>query len=82
MKRKVPTTMAECFELIENEMFHGPWVLGEAYSICDAYLFTVAQWLEADGIDPARLPKVADHRRRMAEEPAVRKVLAQELQVL
>ncbi len=78
MKRKVPQNMYDCFALIETGMLAGPWVMGERYSICDAYLFTVAQWLEGDGVDPARLPKVAAHRQRMSERPAVRKALARE----
>lgn len=78
MKRKVPQNMYDCFALIETAMLAGPWVMGERYSICDAYLFTVAQWLEGDGVDPARLPKVAAHRQRMSERPAVRKALARE----
>src|SRR6201992_3639037 len=40
MQRKVPETVGACFELIETEFFKGPWVLGEAYSVCDPYLFT------------------------------------------
>jgi glutathione S-transferase len=78
MKRKLPETMGACFDLIEREMFKGPWVMGNAYSICDPYLFTIAEWLEGDGVDPARLPKIHDHRRRMAERPAVKRALAQE----
>ena len=35
-------------------------------------------WLEGDGVDTARLPKVLDHRPRMAERPAVKAVLAAE----
>jgi glutathione S-transferase len=76
MKAKVPQTMAACFELIETSMFAGPWVMGDAYTICDAYLYTIAGWLEADGVDPSRFPKVLDHRNRMAERPAVKAVLA------
>lgn len=79
MKRKVPESVGACFELIEREMLEGPWVLGEAYTICDPYLFTLAQWMEADGVDPKRFPKVADHRQRTAQRPAVRKAIAQEL---
>ena len=79
MKEKVPQSVGECFELIEREMFVGPWVIGRTFSICDPYLYTLAQWLEADGIDPARYPKIADHRRRMSEDPEVRKVIAAEL---
>ena len=78
MKRKVPQSVGECFELIEREMFAGPWVTGDSYTICDPYLFTVASWLEADGVDPVRFPKVRDHRQRMSERPAVKKALAAE----
>jgi glutathione S-transferase len=79
MKRKVPETMAACFALIERNMLRGPWVMGESFTICDPYLFTLAGWLEGDGVDIATLPKVADHFRRMKERPAVKKVLAEEL---
>jgi glutathione S-transferase len=78
MKRKVPQTFGACFALIEQQMLKGPWVMGEQYTICDPYLFTLAGWLEGDGVDLAGLPKVADHRKRMSERPAVMKVLAGE----
>jgi glutathione S-transferase len=78
MKRKVPETMGDCFALIESKMLRGPWVMGEAYTICDPYLFTIARWLEGDSVDPARFPKVKAHMDRMSERTAVRKVLAAE----
>ena len=76
MREKVADNMATCFQLIEDEMFVGPWVMGEQYTICDPYLFTVSSWLEGDGVDIARFPRVAAHAKRMAERPAVRKALA------
>lgn len=78
MTRQVPANETACFQLIEHEMLAGPWVLGEAYSICDAYLFTVTGWLEGDGVDRRQFPKVHAHYERVAARPAVRKVLAQE----
>jgi glutathione S-transferase len=75
MKQKVPQTMAECFELIETEMFRGPWVMGDNYSISDCYLFTISRWLEGDGVEVERFPRVADHARRMRERPAVQRVM-------
>jgi glutathione S-transferase len=74
MKRKVPQNVGECFALIENQMLEGPWVIGEGFTICDPYLFTLASWMEGDGVDPARFPKIQDHQRRMKQRPAVRKV--------
>jgi glutathione S-transferase len=79
MKKKVPQSVGECFGLIEREMLRGPWAMGEAYTVCDMYLFTLAQWLEADGVDLAKLPRVAEHRRRMAENPVVARAIAAEL---
>ncbi|XOV88546.1 MAG: glutathione S-transferase family protein [Pseudomonadota bacterium] len=78
MKRKVPENMASCFELIENEYLEGPWVLGEQYTVADAYLFTIASWLEADGVDVNRFPRVLAHRNAMQKRPAVQAVLARE----
>ncbi len=79
MQRKVPQTVGECFSLIEREMLVGPWVMGDTYTVCDPYLFTLSQWLEGDGVDVARFPKLKDHMQRMSERPGVKKVLAQEL---
>jgi glutathione S-transferase len=79
MQRKVPESVGACYRLIEDNMLAGPWVMGETYTICDPYLFTIAQWMEADGVDPSRLPKVSDHRRRMSERPQVRAAIAEEL---
>lgn len=76
LKQKVPHNMADCFALIERDMLAGPWVLGAAYSVCDAYLFTISRWLAGDGVDVARFSNVQAHAQRMAARPAVQKVLA------
>jgi glutathione S-transferase len=77
MRRKASLNVAECFALIEAHMFKGPWVMGQDYSLADPYLFAVTGWLARDGVDSAPYPKVMDHFARMAERPAVRKVLAE-----
>lgn len=77
MRRKVPKTMTVCFQLIEDELLKGAFVMGETFSICDAYLFTVSDWLEDDGVDPRQFPRVHAHRERVRARPAVSKVLAE-----
>lgn len=76
MKRKVPQTVGDCFRLIEQKMFKGPWVMGDQYTVADPYLFTVSRWIEGDQVDTSALPKILDFRKRMAERPAIAKVLA------
>jgi glutathione S-transferase len=75
MKRRVPESMGQVFALIENGILAEPWVLGDAYSSCDSYLFSASRWLERDGVDLTRLPRVLAHRARMLERPAVQRVL-------
>jgi glutathione S-transferase len=75
MKRKVPESVGATFDLIEKAM-SGPWAMGDSFTVSDPYLFTMSGWMEGDGLDLSRYPKVMDHRRRMSERPAVRKVMA------
>lgn len=76
MARKVSANMRECFAYLESAYLQGPWVLGEAYSVSDAYLFTMAQWLKNDGVDVAEFPKVLAHQQRMLQRPAVARAMA------
>jgi glutathione S-transferase len=76
MKIKVPQNMTECFALIQDDYFKGPWLMGKDYSIADAYLYTLLTWLEGDGVDPAKFPVLIDYRSRMEQRPAVKKVRA------
>jgi glutathione S-transferase len=79
MQRKVPQSVGACYDMIEARMLRGPWVMGSEYTIADPYLFTLAQWLEEDGVDPARIPRVVAHRARMEARPNVKKAIAEEL---
>lgn len=73
---KVASNMADCCALIESGMLAGPWVMGETYSIADPYLHTICGWLEGDGVDVSRFPRISDHMQRMAERPAVKRAKA------
>jgi glutathione S-transferase len=78
MRRKVAENEAECFRMIESQYLQGPWVMGEQFTVADGYLFTIAGWLEGDGVDMGQFPRVRDHFERMQARPAVSKVLALE----
>lgn len=74
MTADVPKTLSACFELIEKEMLKGQWVHGDDFSISDPYLYRIASWMEADGVDPQKYPKVLAHRNAMADRDSVKKV--------
>lgn len=79
MKRKIPDSVGACFDHVERHALAGPFVMGEQYTVADPYLFTVAGWIERDGLSPFRFPKVMAHREMMAERDAVKRALAEYL---
>lgn len=76
MKAKVPQTMAACAAYIESRL-EGPFVLGERYSVADPYLYTIAHWLEGDGVDTSAFPRILAHRARVDERPATQRARAE-----
>jgi glutathione S-transferase len=82
MQRKVPESVGACYDIIESRMLRGPWVMGETYTIADPYLFTIAQWLEDDGVDSRRIPRVIEHRFRVAERANVKSAIAEEQAIM
>ena len=75
MTAKVPETVGAGFSVLESGMFDSPWVLGDDYSICDPYLFTVTRWLKRDGVDRKNFPRIDAHYQRMKDRIAVRNVI-------
>lgn len=75
MAAKVTQNMLDGFALIEADLT-GQWVMGDAYTVADPYLFTFAGWLEGDGVNIAEFPRVHAHFERMQARPAVQRALA------
>ncbi|MEQ9121413.1 MAG: glutathione S-transferase family protein, partial [Alphaproteobacteria bacterium] len=78
MRRKVPQSVGDAFAYLEAHAFEGPFAMGSAYTVADPYLFTMARWMEGDGVDPARFPKIQAHMEAMRARPAVQAALAAE----
>lgn len=75
MRAKVPQNMREAFGMIENHYLGDKtWVMGDQYTVADGYLFTIAGWLESDGVNINEFPRVAAHTARMRERAAVKKL--------
>ena len=53
-----------------------PFLLGEEYSIADAYLYMLAGWYPDQAELAARVPPLAEHALRVKARPAVAKVAA------
>lgn len=76
MARKAPEVIEDCFVMLEQELYEGPFAIGETFSISDPYLYTVSTWMEFDQVDLAKVPRLVEYRNRMAERPAVQRATA------
>ncbi|MBB5518684.1 glutathione transferase GstA [Amphiplicatus metriothermophilus] len=54
------------------------YLMGEDFTVADAYLFTVARWAIPTGIGLDRQPNLQAYVKRVSERPAIRKTLAAE----
>lgn len=71
-------SMKPNFARIEKRLGRAPWILGQEWSIIDAYLFWV--WFRLDGteFDLRPYPCFADHIMRIKQRPSVQRALARE----
>lgn len=77
MRAKVAQNMTDAAGLLETWLKPGPWVLGDRYSVADAYLYVVAGWMDSDGVDMQRFPRLLDHQARVRARPSTQAALAQ-----
>ena len=70
MRAKVPQTMAESCAYMENVIV-GPYIFGAEFTLADAHLFAITQWLAGDGVEIQNYPKLAQLQRSIAARPSV-----------
>lgn len=76
MAAKVSETMTASCDYISSNGLRGPLVLGDTFSLADAYLYVVCSWLEGDGVDVSAFPKIVAFREAMEARPSVKAVRA------
>ncbi len=63
------------FDYLPAKIGAGPYILGERFSIHDAYAFAVLNWSKIHSIDIARWPALVAYLGRVAARPAVQETL-------
>jgi glutathione S-transferase len=70
--------LVERFTWVDGQLAGKLYLLGEEFSVADAYLFTVASWAPHVGVDITGLGKLAAFSARMAARPAVQAAMKAE----
>jgi glutathione S-transferase len=63
---------------VDSQLAGKTWLMGETFTVADAYLFTVAGWGKYVGVDISALPHLTAYMGRVAARPAVQEALKAE----
>jgi glutathione S-transferase len=63
---------------VDNQLAGKAYVMGDTFSVADAYLFTVARWSKLVGIDISGLTQLTAYLERVAARPAVQAAMKAE----
>lgn len=70
--------LAKKFAFIQQELEGHDYLLGNTFSVADAYLFTVLGWTRIVGIDLGEWPALTAYHARIAARPAVQAAMKAE----
>jgi glutathione S-transferase len=77
-KAAAKTGLAKKFDWLSVFLGSKTYVLGNTFTVADAFLFTVLSWTGHVGIDLAKWPVLAAYHSRIAERPKVQQALKEE----
>lgn len=66
------------YYLFEQRLSNHEFLIGDRFTVADAYLFTVTAWSDSLKVDMARFPNVLAFQKRVAGRPAVQTALREE----
>ena len=66
------------YAVIEAALGRTPFLLGQQFTIADAYLFVVTRWSEFVKVDLSQFPNLLAFQARMAARPAVQSAMRRE----
>lgn len=75
---KAREKLSRSFAWTAKQLADRPFLMGDTFTVADAYLVTVLNWARAGGIDLAQWPALAEYRTRIRERPAVMAALEAE----
>ena len=72
------TNLKKKFAWLDTQLASKKFLLGDTFTIADAYLFTVMNWTHGLGIDLSPWPAIKDYQARVAARPKVQEAMGVE----
>lgn len=77
-KPQVREQLRKRLEWVDGELASKQFLMGEHFTVADAYLFTVTNWAKPVGLDISDLANLSAYRERIAARPAVQAAMKAE----
>jgi len=77
-KEQIKEGLGARFDYLSKHLGNQPYLMGEAFTVADGYLFTVLRWTKMVEIDLTKWPVLAAYVARIGDRPAVHAALAAE----
>ena len=74
-KKIVKENLGVRFDWLDKQLAGKDYVMGKAFTVADAYLFTVLRWSEPVKLDMSRWPNLVAYLARVAARPKVKEAL-------
>jgi glutathione S-transferase len=71
MKQIAKENIAKRTAFIEGKLGDQPFLLGDSFSVADAYLYVILSWRERAGVDISQFPRVTALYERVRARPSV-----------
>jgi glutathione S-transferase len=70
--------LAQRFDWINNQLAGKQYLMGDTFTVADAYMFTVLRWSPRVGIDLGKWPNIEAYLDRVAARPKVKEAMQAE----
>jgi glutathione S-transferase len=70
--------LAQRFEWIDEQLAGKQYLMGEIFTVADAYMFTVLRWSPRVGIDLSKWPNIKAYLDRVEARPKVKEAMQAE----
>jgi glutathione S-transferase len=66
------------YELLDKQLENRPYLMGDGFTVADAYLFTVTRWAGALKLDLSNFAHLQEFQKRVSARPAVKAAMTAE----
>lgn len=70
-REEAKKTLLRQFDFVDRRLTGKSYVMGERFTVVDAYLFTISTWIEAAELSIDQWKALSAYRKRISERPAV-----------